>query len=184
MEATDDLQRRRNQDAKLSLGEGQPLGIQANRVSPAATQGVRGAMIWRMRSQRSPMRAAGVLLCGITDAGEAQGMSREQIIELDSVSGRGELRRHQTSRFASAPITGNWMASGCYWSKCRRANRCTTARVGAMFGWAAQSEKITSDERLRLAQRRGQATFSARSTSKPFQIPDSELWMNRSGSRC
>ena len=27
----------------------------------------------------------GVLLCGITDAGEVQGMSREQIIELDSV---------------------------------------------------------------------------------------------------
>ncbi len=27
----------------------------------------------------------GVLLCGITDAGEVQGMSREQIIELDSL---------------------------------------------------------------------------------------------------
>ena len=27
----------------------------------------------------------GVLLCGVTDAGEVQGMSREQIVELDSV---------------------------------------------------------------------------------------------------
>ena len=43
---------------QLSLGEDSHWEFQGNRVRPAATQGVRSAMIWRLRSQRSPMRAA------------------------------------------------------------------------------------------------------------------------------
>ena len=100
----------------------------------------------------------GVVLCGITDAGEVQGMSREQIIELDSllvevssdaIRPAVRIRTHHEQlddkRLLLVEVPEgeslHESPSGSY------------VRVGGT------KRKMTSDEGLRLAQRRGQARF-------------------------
>ncbi len=103
--------------------------------------------------------SGGALLCGVTDEGEAQGMSRQQIVELDSVlvevssdSIRPAVRIHTYHRqlpdgrrllLVDVPEGDSQHDSpgGSY------------VRVGG------SKRRMTSDERLRLAQRRGQARF-------------------------
>lgn len=100
----------------------------------------------------------GMLLCGVTDAGEVQGMSREQIVELDSVlvevssdaiKPAVRIRTHHGQLdgkrllLVEVPAGESLHQSpgGCH------------VRVGGT------KRKTDSDEQLRLAQRRGQARF-------------------------
>lgn len=100
----------------------------------------------------------GMLLCGVTDAGEVQGMSREQIVELDSVlvevssdaiQPAVRIRTHHGQLdgkrllLVEVPAGESLHQSpgGCH------------VRVGGT------KRKTDSDEQLRLAQRRGQARF-------------------------
>ena len=101
----------------------------------------------------------GMLLCGVTDDGEAQGMSREQIVALDAVlvevstdTVKPPVRIHTWHRMlpegrrvllleVPESDTQHDSPGGSY------------VRVGA------SKRRMTNDERLRLAQRRGQARF-------------------------
>ena len=78
--------------------------------------------------------AGGVLVCGVTDAGEVQGMSREQIVELDSVLVGISSDAIKPAVRLSAPITENWMVSGCSSSMYLIANRSMIVQAEALFG--------------------------------------------------
>ena len=103
----------------------------------------------------------GVLLCGVTDTGDVQNLSREQLVALDAFlvevstdsikpAVRIRTRHKQTAegkRFLVVEIpqgdTQHDSPGGSY------------IRVGG------SKREMTSDERLRLAQRRGQARFAS-----------------------
>ena len=103
----------------------------------------------------------GVLLCGVTDTGDVQNLSREQLVALDAFlvevstdsikpAVRIRTRHKQTpegKRFLVVEIpqgdTQHDSPGGSY------------IRVGG------SKREMTSDERLRLAQRRGQARFAS-----------------------
>ena len=103
----------------------------------------------------------GVLLCGVTDNGDVQNLSREQLVALDAFlvevstdsikpAVRIRTRHKQTAqgkRFLVVEIpqgdTQHDSPGGSY------------IRVGG------SKREMTSDERLRLAQRRGQARFAS-----------------------
>ena len=100
----------------------------------------------------------GVLLCGVTDAGEVQGMTREQLdaterlifqICADSILPAIEIdvRRFEIDDKALLSIA---VPAGY---PLHDSPGGTYRRVGS------SARKMTSDERLRLAQRRGQARF-------------------------
>ena len=121
----------------------------------------------------------GVLLCGVTDDGEVQGMSREQIVALDSflveistdsitpaVRIRTYHKQLDDRRLLVVEVpegdTQHESPGGSY------------VRVGGT------KRSMTSDERLRLAQRRGQARFhSYDEQTVPgtgFETLDEPLW--------
>ena len=103
--------------------------------------------------------SGGVLLCSVTDEGEVQGMSREQIVALDSFlvevssdSIRPAVRIHT------------------YHMQLTDENRLLLVDVpegdslhdspgGSYVRVGGSKRRMTSDERLRLAQRRGQSRF-------------------------
>ena len=100
----------------------------------------------------------GTLLCGITDAGEVQGMSREQIIELDSVlvevssdaiKPAVRIRTHH-GRLDGKRLLLVEVPAG---ESLHESPGGSYVRVGGT------KRKMNSDEQLRLAQRRGQARF-------------------------
>ena len=121
----------------------------------------------------------GVLLCGVTDDGEVQGMSREQIVALDS-------RLVETSTDSIKPAV-----------RIRTYHRQLDAKLllvvdvpegdsqhdspgGSYIRVGGSKRSMTSDERLRLAQRRGQARFpSYDEQTVPgtgFETLDESLW--------
>ena len=121
----------------------------------------------------------GVLLCGVTDEGGVQAMTRQQIVELDSllvevssdsikpaVRIRTYHRQLDGRLFMLVEIPGgesqHESPGGSY------------VRVGG------SKRKMTSDERLRLAQRRGQARFHSHDEQTVpgtgFETLDESLW--------
>ena len=117
----------------------------------------------------------GVLLCRVTDEGEAEGMTREQIVELDkilvevssdSIKPAVRIRTHHRQ----LPNGKRLLVV-----EVPRAIRSTTAPGGSFFRVGGSKRRMTSDERLRLAQRRGQA-HSVGSTNSLCQTPDSVPW--------
>ena len=100
----------------------------------------------------------GVLLCGVTDDGEVQGMSREQIVALDSLlveistdSIRPAVRiRTYHRQLDGRPFMLVEIPEG---DSQHDSPGGSHVRVGG------SKRRMTSDERLRLAQRRGQARF-------------------------
>ena len=121
----------------------------------------------------------GVLLCGVTDKGCVQDMSREQIVDLDSllveastdsirpaVRIRTYHRQLDDKRLLVVDIpegaSQHESPGGSY------------VRVGGT------KRKMTSDERLRLAQRRGQARFRSHDEQTVpdtgFETLDESLW--------
>ena len=80
--------------------------------------------------------SGGTLLCGVSDAGEVQGMSRQQITNLDALlveTCTDSIR--PPVRISTHHIEfegGSWRC----WLKFRRATRCMRPRAGATYGSA------------------------------------------------
>ena len=113
----------------------------------------------------------GVLLCGVTDDGEAQGLSRDEIVNLDSIlveissdAIRPAVRILTFQlRFDGSRVLITEVPEGE--SQCDSPGGCYI-RVGA------SKRRISSEERLRLAQRRGQSRFRSFDESA---MPDTGL---------
>ena len=122
----------------------------------------------------------GVLLCGVTDEGEVQGMSREQIVELDSLL-------VETSSDSIKPAvrirTSHWQlpdGKKLLLVDIPEGESRHDSPGGSYVRVGGSKRKMTSDERLRLAQRRGQARFrSFDEKTVPetgFKTLDEVLW--------
>ena len=100
----------------------------------------------------------GVLLCGVTDEGEIQGMSREQVVELDSVL-------VEVSSDAIKPAvrisTYHRELDGKRFLlvEVPQGEAQHDSPGGSYVRVGGSKRRMTSDERLRLAQQRGQARF-------------------------
>ncbi len=100
----------------------------------------------------------GMLLCGVTDAGEIQGLSREQIVALDSVL-------VEVSSDAIKPAvrisTYHKELSGkrLLLVEVPQGEAQHDSPGGSYVRVGGSKRRMTSDERLRLAQQRGQARF-------------------------
>ena len=121
----------------------------------------------------------GMLLCGVTDAGEVQGMSREQIVELDSVlvevssdsiKPAVRIRTHHGQLDCKRLLLVEVPAGESLYE----SPGGSYVRVGGT------KRKMNSDERLRLAQRRGQARFRSFDEqplpNTGFRTLDESLW--------
>ena len=122
----------------------------------------------------------GVLLCGVTDAGEVQGMSREQIVALDSFL-------VEVSSDSIKPA----VRIRTYHKQLSDDKRLLLVDVlegdsqhdspgGSYIRVGGSKRKMTSDERLRLAQRRGQVRFPSFDeqtvANTGFRTLDESLW--------
>ena len=101
----------------------------------------------------------GVLLCGVTDDGEAQGMSREQIVALDAL-----LVEISTDSIKPAVRIHTWhrmLPEGerVLLLEVPESDSQHDSPGGSYVRVGASKRRMTNDERLRLAQRRGQARF-------------------------
>ena len=102
----------------------------------------------------------GVFLCGVTDGGEVQGnISREQIVALDAVlvevssdAIKPPVRIHTSHRML--PEGGRVLLLEVPESDAQH-----DSPGGSYVRVGASKRRMTNDERLRLAQRRGQARF-------------------------
>lgn len=121
----------------------------------------------------------GVLLCGVTDDGEVQGMSRKQVVELDSllvelstdsiepaVRVRTDHRQLDGRTFMLVEIP--------------KGDSLHDSPGGSYVRVGGTKRRMPPDERLRLAQRRGQARFrSYDEQTVPgtgFETLDESLW--------
>ncbi len=101
----------------------------------------------------------GVLLCGVSDEGSVQGMSREQLVALDSFlvelstdSIKPPVRIHTHHReFAEG--------KPFLLVEVPRGDTLHESPGGGCIRVGGSTRRMTSDERLRLAQRRSQARF-------------------------
>ena len=121
----------------------------------------------------------GVLLCSVTDAGEVQGMSREQIVELDS------LLVEVSSDFIRPSVRIR-----TYHKQLPDGRQLLLVDVpegdsqhgssgGSYVRVGGSKPKMTSDKRLRPAQRRGQARFLLDEQAVPgtgFKTLAESLW--------
>ena len=100
----------------------------------------------------------GVLLCGVTDAGEIQGMSREQMDELD------RLLVEICTDAIKPPIRPTILRRiiderPLMLVEVPQGHTQHDSPGGSYFRVGGSKRRMTSDERLRLAQRRSQARF-------------------------
>ena len=103
--------------------------------------------------------SGGVLLCGVSDNGEVQDISRERIVRLDThlveictdtIKPPVRINTHHTEVAGGKLLLLVEVPAG---DSVHEAPGGSYIRVGA------SKRRMTSDERLRLAQRRGQARF-------------------------
>ena len=100
----------------------------------------------------------GVLLCGVTDDGEVQGMSREQIVALDSLlveTSTDSIRPAIRIRTYHRQLDGRPFML----VEVPEGDSQHDSPGGSYIRVGGSKRSMTSDERLRLAQRRGQARF-------------------------
>ncbi len=122
----------------------------------------------------------GALLCGISDDGEVQGMSRRQITNLDallvevctdSIKPPVRIRTDHRELAGRKPVLLVEVPQG---------DSLHEAPGGAYIRVGASKRLMTSDERMRLAQRRGQARFrwfdEQPVPGTGFRTLDEELW--------
>lgn len=101
----------------------------------------------------------GVILCGVTDSGEVQGMSREQMDELERL-----LTEVCTDKIKPA-IRPNILRKEIEEDKpfilveVSQGHALHDSSGGSYHRVGSSKRKMASDERLRLAQRRGQSRF-------------------------
>ena len=123
----------------------------------------------------------GVLLCGVTDKGKVQDMSREQLVELDSllvevssdtIKPAVRIRTHHKQLPNGKRLLLVDVPEG--------DSQHDSSPGGSYVRVGGSKRKMTSDERLRLAQRRGQArflSFDEQTVSDTgFRTLDESLW--------
>ena len=121
----------------------------------------------------------GVLLCGVTDDGEVHGMSREQIVKLDSL-----LVEVSTDSIKPAVriLTNHRQIDDklLLVVEIPKGDSQHDSPGGSYVRVGGTKRRMTSDERLRLAQRRGQGRFhSYDEQTVPgtgFETLDESLW--------
>ena len=122
----------------------------------------------------------GVLLCGVTDDGEVQGMSREQMAELDTFL--VELSSDSIRPAVRIRTYHRQLADGgrLLLVDIPEGDSQHDSPGGSYIRVGGSKRRMTSDERLRLAQRRGQARFrSFDEQTVPgtgFKTLDEQLW--------
>ncbi len=124
--------------------------------------------------------AGGVLLCGVTDAGEVQNMSRQQIVELDSLL--VEVSTDSIRPAVRIRTSHRQLSDGrrLLLVDVPEGDSQHDSPGGSYVRVGGSKRRMTSDERLRLAQRRGQARFrSYDEQAVPgtgFNTLDAALW--------
>ena len=122
----------------------------------------------------------GVLLCGVTDDGRAQGMSREQIAALDAL-----LVEVSTDSIKPPVRIRTWhkmLPEGrrVLLLEVPEGDSQHDSPGGSYLRVGASKRRMTNDERLRLAQRRGQARFrwfdEQTVPNTGFRTLDESLW--------
>ena len=81
---------------QLRLGEDSRWGVQADRVPWRCPFEPRAGRISQTSFSPSPTRTVAVLLCGVSDDGRVQDMSRERMAALDRLLVRDQYRHHRT----------------------------------------------------------------------------------------
>lgn len=121
----------------------------------------------------------GMLLCGVTDAGEVQGMSREQIVELDSVMvevSSDAIKPAVRIRTRHRQLDGKRLLL----VEVPAGESLYESPGGSYVRVGGTKRKMNSDERLRLAQRQGQARFRSFDEqplpNTGFRTLDESLW--------
>ena len=100
----------------------------------------------------------GMLLCGVTDAGEIQGLSREQIVALDSVLvevSSDAIKPAVRINTYHRELDGKRLLL----VEVPQGHAQHDSPGGSYHRIGSSKRRMTSDERLRLAQRRSQARF-------------------------
>ena len=121
----------------------------------------------------------GVLLCGVTDKGDVQDMTREQIVELDSLLvelSTDSIRPAVRIRTFHRQLDGKTFMLIVI----PEGDSQHDSPGGSYVRVGGSKRRMTSDERLRLTQRRGQARFhSYDEQTVPgtgFETLDESLW--------
>ena len=121
----------------------------------------------------------GVLLCGVTDKGDVQDITREQIVELDSLLvelSSDSIRPAVRIRTFHRQLDGKTFMLIVI----PEGDSQHDSPGGSYVRVGGSKRRMTSDERLRLAQRRGQARFhSYDEQTVPgtgFETLDESLW--------
>ena len=121
----------------------------------------------------------GVLLCGVTDDGEVRGMSRERIVELDSLMvevSTDSIKPAVRIRTYHRQLHGRLLLV----VDVPEGDSQHESPGGSYVRVGGTKRMMASDERLRLAQRRGQARFrSYDEQTVPdtgFETLDDSLW--------
>ena len=146
---------------RLRLGEDSAWEFKnsSNSVGDRPTSPRRGDWADEITSP-SPTQAAAALLCGVSDDGDVQGMSRAADHQPGRASGRSLHRFDSSRRYASAPIIANSLAADLILVvEVPQGDSLHEGPGGAYIRVGASKRLMTSDERMRLAQRRGQARF-------------------------
>ena len=121
----------------------------------------------------------GILLCGVTDEGEVQGMSREQMVALDSLLvevSTDTIKPAVRIRTYHREIDGKRLLL----VEVPQGDTQYDSSGGNYVRVGGTKRRMTGDERLRLAQRRGQARFSSYDEQTipgtGFNTLDESLW--------
>ena len=122
----------------------------------------------------------GRLLCGVSDAGEVQGMSRQQIINLDALlveTCTDTIKPPVRISTHHIEFEGGRLA---LLAEVPPGDSVHEAPGGSYIRVGASKRRMTSDERLRLAQRRGQARFrwfdEQPAPGTGFRTLEEDLW--------
>jgi len=100
----------------------------------------------------------GVMLCGVTDGGEVQGMTRRQVDELEALLVnvcRDSISPPVTPTVERRELDGGMLLL----VKVAEGDAQHDSPGGSFHRVGSSKRRMTPDERLRLAQRRGQARF-------------------------
>ncbi len=121
----------------------------------------------------------GVLLCGVTDKGDVQDMTREQIVELDSLLvelSTDSIEPAIRIRTYHKQLDGRTFML----VEIPEGDSQHNSPGGSYIRVGGSKRRMTSDERLRLAQRRGQARFHSHDEQTipgtGFETLDESLW--------
>jgi len=121
----------------------------------------------------------GVLLCGVTDQGDVQGLSRDEIARLDSIVvaiSSDAIKPAVRIHTCHAELNGKLLLI----VEVPKGEAQHDSPGGSYLRVGGSKHKMTSEERLRLTQRRGQARFRSFDeqavSNTGFRTLDESLW--------